>query len=273
LEGNLGHYLAGLIEGDGAIIVPSSIRSPKGKLNYPSIQVVFHLKDLPLALTILKAIGQGSLQRVKGAQAYILYINSLPGAVKVVELINGKMRTPKVAALHRLITYLNINREYNLPLYPVDTSPLESNAWFAGFVEADGSFYIRTTETSLKIAPQFVLEQRCESPANGNYLEIMEALAHYLLSNLKTLQRKGQSTSFRVRTNSLAGNLVLVSYFTSFPLFGSKRLDYFDWCQGVELVAKGNHKTTQALASMKEFKAGMNNNRSFFYVGTPRRLL
>jgi hypothetical protein len=42
LEGNLVHYLAGLIEGDGAIIVPSNIRSPKGKLNYPSIQVVFH---------------------------------------------------------------------------------------------------------------------------------------------------------------------------------------------------------------------------------------
>ena len=89
MEGNLGQHLAG---GDGAIIVPFRIRSPKGKLNYPSIQVVFHLKDLPLALTILKAIGQGSLQRVKGAQAYILYINSLPGVVKVVELINGKMR-------------------------------------------------------------------------------------------------------------------------------------------------------------------------------------
>ena len=28
---NLGHYLAGLIEGDGAIIVPSSIRSPQGE--------------------------------------------------------------------------------------------------------------------------------------------------------------------------------------------------------------------------------------------------
>jgi hypothetical protein len=32
----------------------------------------------------------------------------------------------------------------------------------------------------------------------------------------------------------------------------------------VELVAKGNHKTTQALASMKKLKAGMNNNRQFF---------
>jgi hypothetical protein len=31
--------------GLGAVIVPSSIRSPKGKLNYPSIHVVFHLKD------------------------------------------------------------------------------------------------------------------------------------------------------------------------------------------------------------------------------------
>jgi hypothetical protein len=106
----------------------------------------------------------------------------------------------------------------------------------------------------------------------------MEALAHYLLSNFKILQHqesnlKGKSASFRVRKNSLAGNLVLVSYFTSFPLFGSKRLDYFDWCQGVELVAKGNHKTTQGLASMKKIKAGMNNNRIFFYVETPRRLL
>lgn len=264
LEGNLGHYLAGLIEGDGTIIVPSRIRSPKGKLYYPSIQVVFHLKDLPLALTILKAIGQGSLKRVKRAQAYILSINSLPGVVKVVELINGKMRTPKVVALHRLITWLNLNRDYNFPLLPVDTSPLESNAWFAGFVEADGSFYIRTTESPLKLAPQFVLEQRKESPTNGNYQEIMEALAHFLLSNLKSLQRKGKGTSFRVRTSLLAGNLVLISYLTSFPLFGSKRLDYFDWCQSVELVAKGNHKTTQALAAMKELKTNMNYNRTFF---------
>jgi hypothetical protein len=41
LEGNLFRELAGLIDavgtGDGAIIVPSRIRSPKGKLYYPSI--------------------------------------------------------------------------------------------------------------------------------------------------------------------------------------------------------------------------------------------
>jgi hypothetical protein len=39
-------YLTGLIEGDGTIHVPKTERSDKGNYNYPSIQIVFHLKDL-----------------------------------------------------------------------------------------------------------------------------------------------------------------------------------------------------------------------------------
>ena len=46
------YYFTGLIEGDGTIITPKTLRSPKGKLNYPCIQIVFNLKDLPLALLI-----------------------------------------------------------------------------------------------------------------------------------------------------------------------------------------------------------------------------
>jgi hypothetical protein len=47
-------YLTGLIEGDGTIVVPKTERSIKGRLNYPSVQIVFHFKDLPLALIIQK---------------------------------------------------------------------------------------------------------------------------------------------------------------------------------------------------------------------------
>lgn len=46
-------YLTGLIEGDGTIVVPKTLISPKGELNYLSIQIVFN-KDLPLALIIHK---------------------------------------------------------------------------------------------------------------------------------------------------------------------------------------------------------------------------
>lgn len=96
---NFGYYLAGLIEGDGSIIVPKTERSDKGKLNYPSIQIVFHLKDLPLALMIQKNIGHGSINRKKGVNAYILTINNNEGLLEVVKLINGLFRTPKIHSL------------------------------------------------------------------------------------------------------------------------------------------------------------------------------
>src|SRR5437868_8006498 len=96
-------YLAGLIEGDGTIIVPKTERSSKGVLNYPSIQIVFHLKDLPLALLIQKNLGHGSLSRKKGVNAYILTVNSKEGLLLLVSLINGNMRTPKINALWILI--------------------------------------------------------------------------------------------------------------------------------------------------------------------------
>ena len=43
-------YLAGLIERDKTIVEPKTYRKAKGKTNYTSIQIVFHLKYLPLAL-------------------------------------------------------------------------------------------------------------------------------------------------------------------------------------------------------------------------------
>lgn len=52
LQSHLGSYLAGLIEGDGSIVVPTSERSSKGKLNYPSIQIAFAAKDYPLVMLL-----------------------------------------------------------------------------------------------------------------------------------------------------------------------------------------------------------------------------
>ena len=89
------YYIAGLIEGDGTIHVPKSERSNKGKLNYPSIQIVFHLKDLPLALLIQKELGHGSISRKKGLNAYIYTVNNFDGIMLLISLLNGNMKTKK----------------------------------------------------------------------------------------------------------------------------------------------------------------------------------
>jgi hypothetical protein len=100
---NFSSYLAGLIEGNGTIIVPNTERSAKGLINYPSIQIIFHLKNLPLVLMIQKEIKYGSLSRKKGVNAHILTINNFDGLILLTSLINGNMRTPKIYNLYNLI--------------------------------------------------------------------------------------------------------------------------------------------------------------------------
>ena len=100
---NFSYHLAGLIESDGCILVPNSERSPFGRLNYPSIQIVFDSRDLPFALVLQKELRNGSIRKHKGANAYILTFNSKESILLIVSLINGKMRTPKIEALYRLI--------------------------------------------------------------------------------------------------------------------------------------------------------------------------
>jgi hypothetical protein len=100
---NFNYYLAGLIEGDGTIFVPNFQRDKKGRLTYPSIQIVFGLMDLPLALMIQKTLGDGSISRKKGLKAYIYTINNKEGLVKTISIVNGKLKTAKIEALGRLI--------------------------------------------------------------------------------------------------------------------------------------------------------------------------
>jgi hypothetical protein len=100
---NFSSYLAGLIEGDGSILIPKLERSNKGKLNYPSIQISFDLRDFPLAQVIQQKLKHGSLARKKGVNAYVLTINNFEGVILITNLINGYMRTPKIFSLFKLI--------------------------------------------------------------------------------------------------------------------------------------------------------------------------
>jgi len=86
---NFNYYLAGLIEGDGSINVPTLLRDKKGRLTYPSIQIVFGLMDLPLAIMVQKVLGFGSISRKKASSAYVLSINKLEGVIFVTHLITA----------------------------------------------------------------------------------------------------------------------------------------------------------------------------------------
>jgi hypothetical protein len=264
---NFSSYLTGLIEGNGSIITPKTERSVKGRINYPSIQIVFHLKDYSLASIIQKEIKNGSLTRKKGINAYVLTINNYNGLILLISMINGNMRTPKIYSLYNLIDWLNFKfKEIHIPKKSLNDSPLESKAWLSGFIEADGHFSVRTTINSKypKVECKFELSKRQMDHKGNNNLDFLEIIAKFLLSSVKTIRENKPNSRYRVRTTSLNGNLILENYLNTFPLFGSKYLNYKDWIKVLDKFKSGKFKHKSNIEEIILIKSCMNDARTVF---------
>lgn len=96
-ENQLGYYLAGLIESDGTLITPSD------ENNRATVKIVFHIKDKPLVEKIKDILGYGSIQKTNSENAIEFVVRSRDGIIDLVNLINGKFRTPKINQLNNLI--------------------------------------------------------------------------------------------------------------------------------------------------------------------------
>ncbi len=258
------YYLAGFIEGDGTIIVPASERDSKGRKTYPSIQLVFALMDLPLALKVQETLGHGSISRKKSKNAYIFTVNSKVGLLKVINLINGNFKTDKIAALSKLIEWYKI-KGLNLNLLPKCIIPLNSSSWLAGFIEAYGHFSLRATDkvASQKVECKFELCQ-AKTSIHGTSYQIMQNISEFLDAPLKSIRETSLNSQYRVRTLNSKSNLKLISYLKTYPLKGKKHLDYISWCEiaNVFIAGKVNHKNL--LPRAKALKAQMNDKRKNF---------
>jgi hypothetical protein len=66
------------------------------------------------------------------------------------------MRTPPLQsrgeALHRRVNCVDRDLNMHIPILPLDTSPLISNSWLAGFIDADRYFYIKYSESKNSIS-------------------------------------------------------------------------------------------------------------------------
>ena len=268
----LSSYLAGLIEGDGTIVVPKKERSEKGKLNYPSVQIIFQLKDFPLCQVIQKLIGHGSISKNKNSAAYVLTINNLEGLIAICQLINGKMRGPKYYQLILLIEYLN--KKFPLPLpqkknfffepLGFSTTPLDNDSWLAGFIEADGSFQVRTSLSSKypRISLSFELVQSRITHYGYSMFDLMNQIAIFLGINVNEIRSERKNPQYRLRTSSLKTNQAIRNYLSKYPLWGTKYMDFKDWCKVLDYFEQGNHMENKE--HIVKIKSQMNQLRTVY---------
>jgi hypothetical protein len=269
-----------MIEGDGSIKVPASLRSTKGNLLYPSVTIVFVEKDLPLGTLLAEAL-KGTINKASGGW-YVLSVYRLSALYQLAQLLNGKFRTPKIEALDRLITWLNNYGKFDqIKLLAVDESAIASNAWLAGFSDCDSNFLVYFTNSDQGIAKNisltYRLSQRQEyhriSSSGTSYLPVLSSIATALDTKVTAFERERFNAKtntpyvekgYMVTVKSLSSRLALIDYFNQFPLLSAKRFDYFNWVEAHELVQNRLYRTVEGTAKLQQIKSSMNSQRTSY---------
>lgn len=261
---NFGSYLAGLFEGDGHIWIPKENMLKK---HNPRFCITFHIKDLPLAKVILKKIGYGFIRIKSKNNAVVLTVSPIKGLKFILSEINAYLRTPKIYQVNKLIIWLNKHHGTNYLQITCNDKSLSNDSWLAGFIDADGSFYIyylnklETKKVIIKL--NFTIEQRkIDSISRDSYEPIMRKIADFLKTNLNTRKQVITGNSyFRVVASSKISRSIIIDYFTKYCLFSSKYLNYIDWKKASLMKIKTPRLTDEDNNYILSLKNNMNNKR------------
>jgi hypothetical protein len=200
--------------------------------------------------------------------------------IKIINLINGYMRTPKIEALHRAINWINENDNSSIACLGLDNSPIGSNAWLAGFTDADGNFSITLTDRKksgkvlrTNVQTFFRIElkhnySREVTPDQGgsSYFHILTKIAAFFTVNLYTRTRHKEDKvyyAFMVVAHNFRSHDIVRNYFDRFPLYSSKYLAYKDWCI-VQDLHWGKSLSKEDIDKIKAIKAQFNSKRKVF---------
>jgi len=263
----LGYYLAGLIEGDGNIWTSKTYKSANGPTYSPCVQFTFHVNELPLFKHMKDVLGGGSFYKVKLNNVCRYRISDKNTLIKVINLINGKFRTPKIKYLHRAIDQINFKYNISINKLPLDNSSLESNSWLAGMVDADGNFHISLegvygSNNSLvrgRVKCTFSIKQRViDKPTGLSCVPFMTEIAD--LFQCKINYKSNNAMTFLVQADKK--HYLTKTYFNRYPLMTSKWLNYLCFLQGLDYL--GKRLTDREIIEIKNLKDSMNNKRTYF---------
>lgn len=273
---SFGPYLAGLIEGDGTIIVPDIKKNSNA-----TIRICFPSHDKPFVNYLIHRIGHGRINIPKKGNYLLLEFSTYASLYYIVEQTHGFYRTPKQEAFNRLIHWLNIkslnylNKPALVPILTYDNCPIFENSWLSGFIDADGNFNViiaeRKNTNNIRIQAQFRLElrqfyHRSAKGLSTNYIDILSVISAYLGVNVYNRARilnNSKTYQYIIVAGTIKSQKLLCNYLNRFPLYTSKYNDYKDWCKIIEINNTKSNKL-EKIKLAKLIKSGMNSKRTIF---------
>lgn len=267
------YYLAGLLEGDGHFNTPLKFKTPSGSARVASIETVFALKDKPSA-ELLQSLFGGKVYSHSKKSIVRWLVQDKKSVINIINLINGKLRTPKINSLYNMIDFFNA-KGANIIKLPLDTSPLNSNSWLSGFIDADGHFAIKgfTLNPKTYLAIQFQISQRATDKSGESLEKVMLKIAEFLLVKLNSREFSVKYRQFVIYTSNRESNRILIDYLNAYPLLSSKYLDFRDWETANHIFINKLYKDQAQYEKIRELKAHMNKGRTYFSWSHHKQIL
>lgn len=239
-DDQLGHYLAGLIDGDGHF-------SSKQQL-----VIAFNITESSLAYYLKEKIGYGSVHKVKNKNAIILVVAALKGMERVISLINGKLRTNnKLDQLKRnILSHIKFKSFSDKVNVSLNITKTLNNLWLAGFSDADASFQIKliTRDNHTEVRLNFQIDQKKN--------DLLVLIKNFLGGNIG--YRSSQDTYYYDST-SFGSAKKVINYFDKHHLLSSKHIDLLKWRKAyiliqnkVHLTHRGVHKIVKLMSTMNK---------------------
>ena len=277
-DSDFGHYLAGLIDGVGHF---SKI---------PQLVIVFNEVDAFLAYYIKTKLGFGKVYKVKNKNAVILVVSKPAGLIKILNLINGKIRSQnKFDQIKKNIlsnpkfkfVSISTERSERSPLHLKPSTPIlgsgkdqttrslgESTAtsafftinsdtdlnnhWLSGFSDADASFQIKIINSNNETG-RFEIGLNFKIDQKKEDLLIL--IKNFLGGNIGYI--KSQDTYYFDST-SFGSAKKIVSYFDKFHLLSSKHINFLKWRKAYILIQNKEHLNSSGLEKITKIKQSMN---------------
>ena len=163
-----------------------------------------------------------------------------------------------------------------IELKNLDSSAINSNAWLAGFSDADANFSInihkRSKRNSIRVQLFYRLEiaqtysRDLDNANQKNFFDIISKVGMFLGVNILSRTRNKNDKlfySFIVIAHNKASIEKITDYFYDFPLLSSKYLDYKDWFYILKLQ-KTNKITTSYLEDAIKIRKDFNTTRTTY---------
>ena len=231
---DFGHYLAGIIEGDGCFAQKSQL------------SISFNSLDISTAHYLKSELDCGSVRPIKGKNAVVFSLGSKASILLVLDLINGKLKTQK--KIEQIKDNILPNLPYKYP-FITELNPHFNNSWLAGFSDADASFQIKILNRQNRKEVRLVYQ--VDQKAKDILILIQGLFGGYIG------HRESQNTFYYGRT-SFGNALKVVNYFDKYHLQSTKYDNYLKWRKAYTIVQEGNHLTEAGLNEIIKLKRRMN---------------